>query len=188
MRRGTRAAQKIPANASEVIYHFFLRIACRIRDYNIPRSCIVNSDQTQQTYSQGKSSTWNKRGEKQVAVVGQEEKRAFTLMVGVSMSGKLLPFQAVYAGKDRQQSLPKPTSIGYKEATEEIKIRLDLSGNSSYWSTIETMKTYVQHVLVPYFESQRQALNRPRQHCIWIIDVWSVHRSCYGCVTELYTI
>jgi hypothetical protein len=36
------------------------------------------------------------------------------------------------------------------------------------------MKTYVQHILVPYFEQYRRD---PNQICIWQIDCWSVHRS-----------
>jgi len=36
------------------------------------------------------------------------------------------------------------------------------------------MKSYVQDILVPYFEGHKQD---PNQICIWQIDCWSVHRS-----------
>ena len=36
------------------------------------------------------------------------------------------------------------------------------------------MKSYVQHILVPYFEQHRKD---NKQICIWQIDCWSVHRS-----------
>src|ERR1700743_2597382 len=36
------------------------------------------------------------------------------------------------------------------------------------------MKSYVQHILVPYFEQHKKDYN---QICIWQIDCWSVHRS-----------
>ena len=36
------------------------------------------------------------------------------------------------------------------------------------------MKTYVQYILVPYFEDHKQ---EPNQICIWQIDCWSVHQS-----------
>ena len=60
---------------------------------------IVNSDQTGVQYSAGALQTYAETGSKQVEVVGKDEKQAFTLMVGISMSGEVLPFQAIYAGK-----------------------------------------------------------------------------------------
>ena len=34
-----------------------------------------------------------------MTIVGKEDKRAFTIMVGVSMSDQALPFQTMYVGK-----------------------------------------------------------------------------------------
>ena len=48
-------------------------------------------------------------GAKQVAVVGIEEKRAFTLMVSVAADGTILLFQAIYQGSTRN-SLPSADS------------------------------------------------------------------------------
>jgi hypothetical protein len=56
----------------------------------------VNSDQMQMVYVPGNCLTYNPTGAKQVAVVGIEEKRAFTLMVSVAADGTILPFQAIY--------------------------------------------------------------------------------------------
>ncbi|KAJ7472583.1 hypothetical protein FB451DRAFT_990422, partial [Mycena latifolia] len=98
-RRATKAAQKLPANHQKLIDDAFLREASIIRDYAVPAALRVNTDQTQLVYQQGCDSTWNKRGTKQVATVGQEEKRAFTLVPSISASGVLLPMQAVFSGK-----------------------------------------------------------------------------------------
>jgi hypothetical protein len=78
-RRTTKAAQKLPADHEKVLEESFFRLAHVIRDWAVPASLIVNTDQTQIVYQQGTGSTWTQRGVKQVAVVGQEEKRAFTL-------------------------------------------------------------------------------------------------------------
>ena len=39
------------------------------------------------------------------------------------------------------------------------------------------MHSYVTHILVPHFNKHKEALGRPDQLCLWLIDVWSVHRS-----------
>ncbi|KAJ7145195.1 hypothetical protein C8R43DRAFT_844471, partial [Mycena crocata] len=98
-RTATRAAQKIPPNHEEILTAAFLREAIMTRDYAIPAELCVNTDQTQIIYQQGAKSTWNKKGEKQIATMGQEEKRAFTFVPSISRSGVMLPGQAVFAGK-----------------------------------------------------------------------------------------
>ncbi|KAF8171213.1 hypothetical protein K438DRAFT_1536029, partial [Mycena galopus ATCC 62051] len=98
-RRATKAAQKLPANYEKILDDAFLREAYVIRDYAVPAALRVNTDQTQLVYQQGSGTTWNERGAKQVATVGQEEKRAFTLVPSISASGVLLPMQSVFGGK-----------------------------------------------------------------------------------------
>ena len=110
-------------------------------------------------------------------MIGKDEKRAFTLMVGISMSGEVLPFQAIYAGMT-DRSLPTHNAFNYTKATQDLKFVFECSGKKdSYWSTMKTMKSYVTKILVPYFESHCQQLNLSNQTCIWQIDCWSVHQS-----------
>lgn len=62
--------------------------------------------------------TWSQTGAKQVGMVGMDEKRAFTLVVGVVADGSLLPFQAVFVGKTKA-SIPSATdSPNYDEAID----------------------------------------------------------------------
>lgn len=175
-RRPTRAAQKVPANAPATLRASFLRLACAIRDEDIPSCCIVNSDQTQVVYSHGSQYTWHHRGDKQVSVLGTEEKRAYTMLIGVSNNGAVLPFQAIYQSRSKG-SLPSPSAASYQEALE-IGIRFEMSMTDTYWSTIDTMCDYVTHILVPYFQNAIQQHGLPSdQRCVWQIDSWSVHRS-----------
>ena len=97
-------------------------------------------------------------------------------MVGVSMSGEVLPFQAIYSGKT-SASLPSPTAPAYPKASKELKFHFEPSKGDNHWSTLATMKNYVTNILAPYFESHRKRLSLPNQICIWQIDCWSVHRS-----------
>ncbi|KAG8717745.1 hypothetical protein FRC08_006768 [Ceratobasidium sp. 394] len=176
LRKATRAAQKHPHNINKVLLDAFLRMACTIRDEAIPAACIVNADQTQVVYSSGDPQTWNPTGERQVNVVGLEDKRAFTLLVSAALSGDVLPFQAIYAGKTKR-SVPDPNSPGYDEATR-LGFLLDYSGTDNYWSSLGTMKRWVLKILVPYFSLQKEKHGLPAsQKCILQIDCWSVHHS-----------
>ena len=120
--------------------------------------------------------TWTQTGSKQVAVVGMDEKRAFTLLVSVAADGTILPFQAIYQGKTKQ-SLPVVGAPNYNDAMES-GFKLEFSGTKTYWSNQETMRTFVNDILAPYLERRKaELLLPPHQKSLWQIDVWSVHRS-----------
>jgi len=180
VRRSTRAAQKVPADAEKQCEQSFMRQAKAIRDDGIPAALRVNSDQTNVQAVPGANETWNEAGQKQITVNGKDDKRAFTVMNGISASGIVLPMQAIYAGKTAAV-LPKRT-LENAQAWDEIEktgtVHFNWSGNDSYWSTMHTMKIYVNDILVPYFTATKEELRLPKnQLCIWQIDCWSVHRS-----------
>ncbi|KAL1673104.1 hypothetical protein EV122DRAFT_181606, partial [Schizophyllum commune] len=177
-RRPTRAAQKMPPNYADMIYESLLREAYVVRDFGIPAALRVNTDQTQLVYQQGAGQTWNLAGETQISVLGMEEKRAFTLVPGIAASGDVLPFQAVFCGKTGGSCPDAKVADCYDEAMA-LGFRFVTSGKkSNYWSTIDTMKAYVNDILVPYFTHKKKELGLPdHQQSIWRIDCWSVHRS-----------
>jgi DDE superfamily endonuclease len=180
MRHPTRAAQKVPDDAAKQCEQSFLRQAKAIRDDGIPAALRVNSDQTNVQIVPGVNETWNEAGQKQVAVNGKDDKHAFTVMNGISASGVILSMQAIYAEK-MAMVLPKRTPENAK-AWDKIEktnaIHFDWLGNNSYWSTMRTMKIYVNDILVPYFTAVKEELGLPEiQLSIWQIDCWSVHRS-----------
>jgi hypothetical protein len=175
-RRATKAAQKLPANHEEVLTNAFLREATVVRDYAIPADLRVNTDQTQMVYQQGTDRTWNPTGVKQVSTVGQEEKRAFTLVPSISASGVLLPMQAIFMGKTIA-SCPSPKAPLYAQA-KELGFRVLPSKTSTYWSTQESMRDLVDTIIAPYFEQTKKLLHLPAtQASVWKIDCWSVHKS-----------
>jgi hypothetical protein len=98
------------------------------------------------------------------------------LLAAASNSGDLLPFQAIYTGKS-DRSLPDATAPGFSEA-RDLGFLFTPSKTTTYWSTIDTMKTWVSKILVPYFNTQHTQHKLPaNQKCILQIDCWSVHRS-----------
>lgn len=160
LRSSTKAAQKVPVNAPHVTIRTFLRFVCSARDEKIGPYFIINADQTGIVYAQGTKKTYAEKGSKQVATVGTEEKRAFTLMVTLSQSGDLLPFQAIYSGKDPRRSLPKPSSPGYSDAVN-LGMRFEVSGNDSHWATQESMRNWMTFIVVPYFQEQKKIHGAP---------------------------
>ena len=175
-RKATRAAQKIPDSWEDICTKAIRSMAFTIKEEDIPVSLYVNSDQTQIVYAQGSSLTWTKRGAKQVSTIGEDEKRAFTAVVSVSCSGKLLPLQAVYQGAT-SKSCPRSTAARYNECISH-GFQFECSKTDTYWSTHETMESLVDNIIAPYFEAEKKKLGLPpSQKAIWQIDIWSVHRS-----------
>ncbi|KAF8800178.1 hypothetical protein BYT27DRAFT_7038673, partial [Phlegmacium glaucopus] len=175
-RKATRAAQKLPQDWEDKCENSFLRKAYSIKEYDIPSGLYVNSDQTQVVYAPGDKMTYAPIGAKQVALVGGEEKRAFTVMVSVANDGTLLPFQAIYEGKTHV-SCPSKSAPHYDDMISAGML-LEFSGTQTYWSNMTTMKSFVNNILAPYFDAKRVALHLPpTQKALWQIDVWSVHRS-----------
>ena len=176
LRCATCSGKKTPENIMQILTDATLHLVWTISEHGVLKFFLVNTDQTGVQYSAGGIATWAPVGSKQVEVIGKDEKRSFTLVVGISMSGEALPFQVIYTGKT-SASLPTSSAPNYTKATKELKFRLEYSGNDTYWSTIGTMQSYVTNILAPYFESHRQRLGLPEQLCVWQIDAWSVHRS-----------
>jgi hypothetical protein len=153
-----------------------MRLVHDIKEHDIPTEIHINMDQAQGVYAQGCNFTWAQTGSKQVSVVGAEEKRVMTIVVSVSSSGMLLPFQAVYEGKS-SVSCPKKSANRHAEATA-AGFRFKYSGNQTYWSTQKTMRSLIDDIIAPYFSEQKQKLGLPKtQKSIWQIHTWSVHWS-----------
>lgn len=51
IRKGTKAAQKLPANAEEQCENAFLRRAWTIKEHRIPAELVINADQTGMVHS-----------------------------------------------------------------------------------------------------------------------------------------
>lgn len=179
-RKATRVGHKLPKDWEAQCEKSFMRLAHDIKEHDIPVELHVNTDQSQGVYAQGCNFTWAQTGSKQVSVVSAEEKRAMTIVISVSSSGVLLPFQAVHEGKS-SVSCPKKSAKSYNKATA-AGFKFEYSGNQTYWSTQKTMKSVVNDIIAPYFSEQKQKLGLPEtQKAIWQIDVWSVHRSQEFC-------
>ncbi len=177
MRKPTKAARKVPEDAEEQIYQSFLRIALSFRDARIRHPALmINFDQTQVIYHLGGGLTYEKRGSKQVAVLNYDEKRVFTLTVGISLAGDLLPFHAIFKGKSKQ-SLPKAGAKDFDKVLD-LGFIFDFLNTDTYWCTLDILKNYINRIVVPYWDKKKKDHGfSSQQECLLQIDAWSVHRS-----------
>lgn len=176
LRRFTRAAQKIPLNATKQCDQSLLRQALQIRDFRILDVLRVNIDQTNGGYFLSSVETYELIRAKQVNVLGKEEKRTFTVVIGISAAGHVLPFQVIWTGMTSAVR-PKPSPPKYQEAME-LGFCFEPSKTRTNWSILDTMIRYVDKILVPYYDTHKTQLGLPaNQPVILQLNCWKVHRS-----------
>ena len=114
---------------------------------DIPAELVINFDQTGIKYVPTSSWTLEKEGSKRVAIVGKDDKRQITAVIGCSMSGDVLPFQLIYEGKT-SRCLP---SYNFPRG-------FDITCNPTHWSNEMTMLRYLDKVIFPYVAQKREDL------------------------------
>eukprot|EP00058_Branchiostoma_floridae_P025112 XP_002610602.1 hypothetical protein BRAFLDRAFT_65792 [Branchiostoma floridae] len=166
-RKGTKAARKVPEDFELIREQFYQRIEAAIRDNNIPDEMVCNWDQTGVNIVPVSDWTLEEEGTKQVPITGLEDKRQITLLLTTSLSGQLLPPQALYQGKT-DACHPK-----FKFPEE-----WDIFHTESHWSNGPSMLRYADRVLIPYMEDQRSQLGLAPDHPgLAIFDVFKAHRN-----------
>lgn len=88
-------------------------------------------------------------------------------MLAISLSGRLLPPQIIYAGlTDRCH----PTTV--------FPAGWDIYHSKSHWSTSDTLNRYPETVILPYFKETKSRLGlREEQKGICISNVFAAHRT-----------
>ena len=113
--------------------------------------------------------TWNKKGEKQIATMGMDEKRAFTLVPLISASGELLPMQTMFFSQTISSC---PSKGAHRYSVEEnLGFKFEPLWSHTYWSTQATMQLLINDIIAPYFDGQKEKLGLPSTQCsLWMID------------------
>lgn len=170
----TTAAQKLPKEWQEQMRMMTLRVAYLVKAYNIHPAHVVNADQTRiHLIPTGGSRTYKKKGIRDVAVAGKDNKRQITAVVSSAANGGVLPLQLIFTGKT-QRSIPAG-----KAAQEVVKFdKWDLTASGNHWSNLETTKRWVDKVLFPYLEKSCKDLGRDpaTEKAILLLDCWKVHK------------
>jgi hypothetical protein len=170
-RRGTTVASKLPEDWVAQGSNMAKRIAALISMHdNIHKSLIVNLDQTGVHLVPASNTTYDKKGKRSIAVIGQDDKRQITAVVASSPIGTLLPLQLIFGGKtDRCHPL----------ITDHVKqANFHVTHSPNHWSNQETMQQYIEKVIVPYHKQMIHKYQLPtNSKLILQLDCWSVHKS-----------
>ena len=90
----------------EVEMTYYHSIVTTIETKKIPPSLVINLDQTPSKFVPGCNKTLAPRKSKSVAIKGSTDKRTITATFSITIDGKFLPMQIIYAGKT-SKSIPK---------------------------------------------------------------------------------
>ena len=103
---GKKEVPEVTWNEAEFQQHF--RTVNVIEKYRIPKSIVLNRDQTPLKYVTFGRTTMAQKNSTRFRLAGRTDKRSITLTLTVTLDGKILQFQIIYGGKTNQ-SLPKIT-------------------------------------------------------------------------------
>jgi hypothetical protein len=88
------------------------------------------------------------------------------------MEGEMLKLQIIFKGTTTA-TLPKfADQPDQKKRLAQQKHHVTYSAN--HWSTLETTKEYLKHIIKPYVEKHAKTAD---PHVILIIDCWNIHKS-----------
>ena len=98
--RTTKAARSTPVDLAETRRMFLPHVIYICGRYNVPPSLFINTDETGIFLFPLQKRIWGPAGAKQVAIVGNGDRRQSTLVVGITASGKLAGrSQIIWAGE-----------------------------------------------------------------------------------------
>jgi hypothetical protein len=177
-RLGTTAASKVPLDWIDQGVKMAKRIAVKVYGLNISlsvknsfhKSLLINFDQTGMQFVNTGKCSFAAKGSKDIAIIGMEDKRQITVVVGSSANGDMLPLQLIFTGKTNECHPPHTSST--------TNARFHLTHSINHWSNQETMDQYVEHVLLPYLKCKIAEHNLPPDSKLIVnLDCWSVHKS-----------
>ena len=146
-RKGTNGVKHLPSDFSEIKDEFVNRVESVVKKNAIPDELILNWDQTGVHMVPIGQWTMSEKGEKQVKIIGSDDKRQITVLLCCSKSGTLLAPQVIYQGKSERCH----PNIKFPESW-------NITHSESHWSNEDTMLEFVDKIIIPYVESVRENL------------------------------
>ena len=161
-RRGNTKAKVSVLHFEALKTQFLFDIKAVVEMQEIPPELIINWDQTGIKIVPVSSWTMEQKGAKRVEVAGVDDKRQITAVFAATLVGEFLPFQVIYQGKT-QACLP----------AFSFPSDWDVTYTPNRWSNEQTMKTYVEEIIVPYVKQKREQLDLDDDHpALAIFDVF----------------
>ena len=171
-RKGTQATYKKPASWKKDIETMIMRASILIDVHKIKPEMFINFDQTGvHLVPNGGERTYETKGSTQVDIAGSDDKRQITVLVTSTAAGELLPLQIIFTGST---SASLPSVAASKSA---IEAGFHLTNTKNHWSNLQTMKLYIENIIVPYVTRTRMELKLDDDsRFVLLMDCWSVHR------------
>ena len=153
-RRGNTKAKVTVEHFEALKSQFLFNIKATVEMQEIPPEPIINWDQTGIKIVPVSSWTMKKRGAKRVEIAGVDDKRQITAVFATTLIGEFLPFQLIYKGTTRAclpagSTFPSDWNVTY---------------TPNWWSNEETMKLYVEEIIVPYVQQKSEQLSLDDDH------------------------
>ena len=148
-----RASTKAKVNIDDfkaVKQQFMFDIQVVVEMEEIPHDLIINWDQTGIHYIPVGSWTMEKEGAKRVEIAAVDDKRQLTAVFAGTLTGDFLPPQLIYKGTTHR-CLP---SVRFPQDWHA-------TFSHNHWANEDTMKAYVEKILVPYVSNKRKHLKLP---------------------------
>ena len=157
------------AEIANITRVFLARVAATCSLLDIPPDLVVNFDQTGVVLFNPSVYTWEVRGTKRVLrASASTEKAAITAVLATSANNDILPPQLIFTGR---------TDRCHPEGFESFP-DWHITHSETHWSSVQTMKDYVEKVLEPWINRKRHELGRPANHpAMIVLDLWAHHRS-----------
>ena len=128
----------------------------------IPDELIINVDQTPSKFVPTENVTMAEKNSTHVSKKGASDKRGITVTFAETLSGQILPFQLIYAGKT-SRSLPNV----------EFPAGFSLSYNEKHWSNEAETISLLNNVIYPQITKVKENLALPEtQQTLLIWDAF----------------
>ena len=158
-RKATASKPHIPEGArKETELMFLYSVVEKVEEYSIPHSLILNFDQTPSKFVSTSSTTLVKRNSKQVRLASGSDKRSMTATFTITLDGNFLGMQLIDGGKTEK----------VYQGTNFLKISIN---PKHYNNKMESMK-FINEILIPYVELEREKLNVPNRKPLIVFDVF----------------
>ena len=137
---------------------YFHSIVTTIENKKIPKSLVINLDQTPSKYAPGCNKTLAPKGVKNVSITGSTDKRTITATFSIIMDGQFLPRQIIFGGKT-SKSFPRASFPG----------GFLVSANPKHYSNEEESLKMMKHIIIPYVQKQRNTLKLDAEYPVMLL-------------------
>ena len=146
-RKGSNAGKLSLSHFTELQEQFLADIKAEVLMKDIPQGLIFNWDQTAIELVPTGQWTMNRAGAKMIPIAHSDDKRQVTAVFAATMTGKYLPTQVIYKGKTERCHPMVKAPQGW-----------DIWHSENHWSNQNTMKRYIEKIIIPFVTQTREAL------------------------------